>query len=116
MENILNPIVLISLGVLIALHVASILLRGIAAKLIAYLNIALHVGLMFVLLYLKLKIEEAVLVYLISVFAYTLAATVTYKVRERAAKRESEPAVDGTPSSVSEPDGAAKKGEEVSEV
>lgn len=113
MENILNPIVLISLGVLIALHVASVVLRGTWAKLIAYLNIALHVGLMFVLLYLKLKIEEAVLVYLISVFAYTLASTVTYKVRERAAKRES--AVDEIPSSVSEPDGAVEKGEEVAE-
>jgi hypothetical protein len=88
MENILTPAVLISLSVLIVLHVLSMALRGTAARLIAYLNIALHVCLLFVLSYLKLKIEEAVLVYLISVFAYTVAATVMYKLSVRFAASE----------------------------
>ena len=79
MENILNPIVLISLALLIGLHVLSVILHGVPARAVTYTNLALHVALLFVLSYLKLKIEEAVLVYLISVFAYTVAATVAYK-------------------------------------
>lgn len=105
MENILTPAVLISLSVLIILHVLSVALRGTAAKLTAYLNVALHVGLLFVLSYLKLKIEEAVLVYLISVFAYTVAATVAYKLSlKKAPAEQSVPTEESAPTEASEND------------
>ena len=119
MENILTPAVLISLSVLIILHVLSVALRGIAAKLTAYLNVALHVGLLFVLSYLKLKIEEAVLVYLISVFAYTVAATVAYKLSlKKAPAEESAPTEESVPTEESAPSEASENDEngEVAEV
>ena len=69
MENLLTLPILGSLALLIALHAASLLLPPKAAKPVAYLNIVLHLGMLFVLSYSKVKIEEAVLVYLVSVFA-----------------------------------------------
>ena len=88
MENLLTLPILGSLALLIVLHAASLLLPPKAAKLVAYLNIVLHVGMLFVLACSKVKIEEAVLVYLVSVFAYTVMATVLYRVSKRKTERE----------------------------
>ena len=98
MDILSYPILLGALAVLIVLHIVSLILHGMGAKLVSYVNIALHVAFLFPLAYYKIRIEEAVLCYLVSVFSYTLAATVHhYVISRRAAKAaEAESAVTDT--------------------
>ena len=69
---------LISLGVLCGMHIASRLATGILSKILAVVNICLHIVLLFVLMVENIPIEESVLCYMISVFVYTLTFFVTH--------------------------------------
>ena len=88
-------IILAGLLLLVALHIVAELLRGIAAKAVAYVNIVLHVLMLLPLAYCKTTIEEAVLVYLISLFAYTVTAAIAYRRAEKARAKQTEEITDG---------------------
>ena len=78
-----NPIMLAALGVLCGAHVASALVKGMAGRLIAYVNVFIHALMVVPLGILNFPIEEAVLFYMISVFIFTLTSTFVYVVRSR---------------------------------
>lgn len=76
-----HPIVLVALGVLIAAHIASALAPEIIGRLIAYVNVLIHALMVVPLGILGFPIEDAVLFYMISVFAFTLTHTAVYVLR-----------------------------------
>ena len=95
-----TPMVLLILALMCVLHWMPVYLKGIISKIAVYVNIALHILVMLPMLSRKFTIEEAVLVYMISVFAYTLMSFVHYKLSEKdapAAKgsEEEEPILEG---------------------
>ena len=77
-----TPVILLMLALLIGLHIASLLASEKLGKILTYVNIGLHILLLPLLLIQKFTIEEGVLTYMISIFAYTLASYIVYKVRE----------------------------------
>lgn len=83
MELINYPVLPILLFVLVGLHALGIFLRGTASKIIFYLNILLHVLALPLLSYYGIVIEESVLFYMISIFAYTLLSLISYALIER---------------------------------
>ena len=85
-----TPLVLLALAVLIALHIVSHFVSEKLSKILTFVNIGLHVALLFLLMYKGFTIEEAVLAYMISLFAYTLTAYLTYKLRDGKTKEEAE--------------------------
>ena len=78
-----TPAVLLLLLLAIGLHAASVFTGGKTSHIIGYVNIALHLVLFVPMLSAKFHIEEAVLVYLISFFAYTLISVIRYRADER---------------------------------
>lgn len=84
-----EPLVLFLLLLLIGMHAAAIFTKGKVSKIIAYVNIGLHLLLFIPMLNAKFHIEEAVLTYLISFFFYTLISLVEYKAAQKRAERES---------------------------
>ena len=78
-----TPAVLLLLLLAIGLHAASVFTNGKISQIIGYVNIALHLVLFVPMLGAKFHIEEAVLVYLISFFAYTLISVIRYRADER---------------------------------
>jgi hypothetical protein len=72
MELFLDFKVLILLGASVLLHVLVAFLPAKVARVLSYVNILWHVALVILLSFMGKTIEEAVLVYLISVFVYTL--------------------------------------------
>lgn len=100
-----EPLVLLFLAVLIGMHAAAIFTDGRISAILGYVNIGLHLLLFIPMLDAKFHIEESVLAYLISFFAYTLLSLVEYKMREKKAHTETEPEA-----SDAEGDGEAKEG------
>ena len=92
-----TPVILLALAVLIGLHIASLLVSEKLGKMLTYVNIGLHILLLPLLLIQKFTIEEGVLVYMISIFAYTLASYIVYKKRssDNASPKENTPAQEG---------------------
>lgn len=76
------PIVLVALAAIIAIHVIAALAGSFASRILTYINIVLHLLILIPLVLYKFKIEEAVLVYMISVFAYTLINYIKYRIFE----------------------------------
>ncbi len=85
MELFTNLYAMGTLAVFMLLHVICVLLPELPAKILGYVNIALHVAGVVAFAFFGLTIEEAVLLYLISVFTYTLAQYVRYTVNARRA-------------------------------
>jgi hypothetical protein len=86
-----EPLVLLFLAVLIGMHAAAVFTDGRISAILGYVNIGLHLLLFIPMLDAKFHIEEAVLAYLISFFAYTLLSLVEYKMREKKAQSASVP-------------------------
>ena len=81
MKLLSSPLPLIALGVCIILHILSALLPKKAASILAYVNIGLHIVLVLLSAFAALPIEEAVLLYLISLFVYTHTAAISNRCR-----------------------------------
>ena len=91
MELFFDIKVLILLGVTLALHVLVALIPSNAvARVLSYVNILWHVALVVLLSFMGKTIQQAVLVYLISVFAYTLIELVCYRLSAKAHRRDSD--------------------------
>lgn len=82
-----SAITLILLGVIAAVHIASIFVGGIISKILAVVNIGLHIGLFIVLMCEKIPIGEAVLCYMTSVFIYVASFFLSHTLSERRAER-----------------------------
>ena len=79
---------LIIIFVILLLDVAKELVAGTLAKILAVVNIALHIVLIFPLMQAAVPMSEAVLVYMCSTFVYTLSFFVRHSIEERRARRE----------------------------
>ena len=99
------PLVLLLLAVLIAMHAAAVFTKGKISVIIGYVNIGLHLLLFVPMLNAKFHIEEAVLVYLISFFAYTLLSLAEYETAKKKAAAE---AAAADPDGIGEAGGAAE--------
>ena len=109
-----TPVILLMLALLIGLHIASLLASEKLGKILTYVNIGLHILLLPLLLIQKFTIEEGVLTYMISIFAYTLASYIVYKVSGRTpSTTEWSPSLvreaNGTPSTASGPPSPEEK-------
>ncbi len=69
------------LSAVLLLHIASVVLPSLYAKIAIFVNIALHIALVWVLLAIKAPLDETVVICMISVFFYTLLSFVKYKRR-----------------------------------
>ena len=98
-----TPVILLMLALLIGLHIASLLVSEKLGKILTYVNIGLHILLLPLLLIQKFTIEEGVLTYMISIFAYTLASYIVYKKRssDNASQNENAPAGEGAETNAS---------------
>jgi len=76
------------LSLMVVLHIASVLIDGNLSFYINCVNICLHICGIFLLMLACVSIDEAVLFYMISVFAYTLAYEVKHLISERLAARQ----------------------------
>lgn len=82
------PVVLALLALLIALHIVGAFVKEPFARALNYFNIGLHLLMLAPLILYKFTIEEAVLVYMISVFAYTAVGFLKFNIAGRLAKKE----------------------------
>ena len=78
-----SPAVCAVFCLLIVLHVAASIFIGKVTKIINIMNITLHIALIFLLLICKIPIDEAVLLYMISTLAYTLARYIKSSLEKR---------------------------------
>ncbi len=79
MEFINHPTILLGLLLFVLLHLASAITRGIISKTLNYANLGLHIVFLIPMMTLAIPIEEAVLVYMISVFSYAMICNVRYR-------------------------------------
>ncbi|MBQ8583482.1 MAG: hypothetical protein IJ488_02600 [Clostridia bacterium] len=86
-----SPAVIIISALIIILDIAKEFTDGILGKILAVVNICLHISLIFPLMLVKAPIAEAVLVYMCSTFVYTasylLFSVVFSKEAERGGER-----------------------------
>lgn len=64
------PLVLCVFCVMLALHIVSCFTSELVSKILTYVNIALHISLLFLLIYFGFTIDKSVLMYMISVFVF----------------------------------------------
>ncbi|MBO5102019.1 MAG: hypothetical protein J6C39_05745 [Clostridia bacterium] len=85
-----SPAVIIMSALIIILDIAKEFADGILGKILAVVNICLHISLIFPLMLVKAPIAEAVLVYMCSTFVYTASHLLFSVVFGKEAKREEE--------------------------
>ena len=83
-----TPSILVALILVSGLHIASSFTPGIVSKILNYVNIALHLASLVLLMWQKCEVDETLLFYIISIFVYTVIAFVRYEIGARRAKRE----------------------------
>lgn len=81
---------LILLGTVVLIHIATQFVDGILAKILTFVNIALHIAIIIPLLLDSVPIEEALLVYMISIFSYTLFSYLNHIVAVKKEGREAD--------------------------
>lgn len=75
-----SPVSLALFCALILLHIVTAIFNGKISKILRYVNIALHIIMILTLLYDGVPIDEAALLYMISVFVYTLTRLLRSKI------------------------------------
>lgn len=68
--------------VIAALHIGSAFFRKKIAEILTYVNLGLHIALVFELLALKVSIEFMALSFMISLLLYLSSSFVSYKIRK----------------------------------
>ena len=80
-DAILNAAVFAALGVLIVIQVMTSLLRGkTAGKVLSYVNPALHIATVFLLLFANAPLEKAVMVFMLSLLSLVICESVLYSI------------------------------------
>ncbi len=77
---------MIMLAAIVLLHILSIVLDGIWAKITISVNIALHIALFLVLIIAKIPLDETVTLYMMSVLVYVLSAFLKRRLEGRSDK------------------------------
>ena len=92
MELFTNLYAMAALGVCVLLHILCAILPDAVARILNYINIGVHAASVVAFAFFGLKIEEAVLLYLISIFVYSLAQYIRYNltVKKAAASTEAD--------------------------
>ncbi len=85
-----SPAVIIISALIIILDIAKEFVGGILGKILAVVNICLHISLIFPLMLAGAPIGEAVLVYMCSTFVYTASHLLSTVIFRERAKREEE--------------------------
>lgn len=75
------PYVLIPFLLMLALHIVALVFRDPIGKIIAYVNIGLHIAFVFLLILGKVTLEESVLLFMISVSVYLFAGAFSARRR-----------------------------------
>ena len=68
-----TPLVLCVVCVMLALHIISYFTSDVISKILTYVNIALHIVLVYPLIHYGFTIDESVLLYMISTFVFVTA-------------------------------------------
>lgn len=79
---------LITAVIICALHICSHLFRRKIANILTYVNLGLHILLVFELLLLETSFEFMALSFMCSLFIYTFSYALTSKIRERRGERD----------------------------
>lgn len=91
-----TPLLLYVLIAMCAIHVVTSVVPRIVAKILNYVNLILHITTLYLLMYTGAKVNEALLLYMISMFVYSLVCFVRYEifafVKKRADKVDREEA------------------------
>ena len=82
------PYILAPLLLMLILHVVAVFLRDPIGKILAYVNIGLHIIFVFLLILGKVPLEESVLLFMISVSVYLFAGA--FDARRRTAREKTE--------------------------
>lgn len=88
MTTTLTVVLWVALAVSCGLHLISFFLDNKIGKIVNFVNIALHIAYIPVMLFAKFKIDLAVLVYMISVFVYTLPRFIQQLLKEKRDEKE----------------------------
>lgn len=81
----------VTVAVMCVLHLLSALvLKGIVAKILNLVNIVLHIALMVPMMLAGFDISLAVMLYMVSVFCYSLSSYIRYALDERKRRKEAE--------------------------
>jgi hypothetical protein len=80
MTALLKLPTMIILAVIIILHVLSFALRELYGKIAVFVNIALHIALFILLLFLEASMEEIAFAYILSLFVYLACALAAYRI------------------------------------
>jgi hypothetical protein len=83
MQIFLNPLAYISYFFITALHFAAPMLPPLGEKILKYVNVALHVAFYFVMMLCRIPLNEAVLLYLLSLLLYLLSALLWHKLKKK---------------------------------
>ena len=90
MELFTNLYAMAALGVCVLLHILCAILPDAVARILNYINIGVHAASVVAFAFFGLKIEQAVLLYLISIFVYSLAQYIRYNVTVKKAAASTE--------------------------
>ena len=83
-----TPLLLYALITMCAIHVITSIVPGIVAKILNYVNLVLHIVTLYLLMYAGAKVNEALLLYMISMFIYSLVSFVRYEIAKLIAGRK----------------------------
>ena len=84
----MNIAFLITAVIICALHISSHLFRIKIANILTYVNLGLHILLVFELLLLETSFEFMALSFMLSLFVYTFSYALTVKIKERRGERD----------------------------
>ena len=82
-----TPIALALICVMLIIHVLSSILRDRISKILNYVNLCLHILLILPLILGGVPIDEAVMLYMLSVLVYTLTRFISGSIRGMGGKR-----------------------------
>ena len=87
--QLLFTLLSIALGTtIVALHLLSVLLKWNAGKVLAFVNIALHIPFVFTMLYAGASLELLALAFMTSIIVYTLAFAIKRRKAASLCKKE----------------------------
>ena len=87
--QLLFTLLSIALGTtIVALHLLSVLLKWNAGKVLAFVNIALHIPFVFTMLYAGASLELLALAFMTSIIVYTLAFEIKRRKAASLCKKE----------------------------
>ena len=85
-----TPMLFAALIAMCAIHIAVSFLPSLIAKILNYVNLGLHIATLVLLMYYRADVDEALLLYMVSIFVYSVNAAVRYKIGSKRKNKEEE--------------------------